>query len=140
MYVHMYVSMCEASALCPAQADLGTDFQGFVRVHMCVTRPIHVSAGVTKNSWYGLMKPVRAKTKRYKGKGKQKKADSGIECGDNEVSPSPSCTYVFVPLSVFSDVMLTLYCGRATIVAQPVVVEDDESLAHFVQILFKAYT
>jgi hypothetical protein len=67
-------------------ADLGTDFQGFVRVHMCVTRPIHVSAGVTKNSWYGLMKPVRAKTKRYKGKGKQKKADSGIECGDNETT------------------------------------------------------
>ena len=35
---------------------------------------------------------------------------------------------------------LTLYCGRATIVAQPVVVEDDESLAHFVQILYEAYT
>ena len=37
-------------------------------------------------------------------------------------------------------VYLTLYCGRATIVAQPVVVEDDESLAHFVQILYEAYT
>ena len=35
---------------------------------------------------------------------------------------------------------LTLYCGRATIVAQPVVVEDDESLTHFVQILYEAYT
>ena len=38
------------------------------------------------------------------------------------------------------SVALTLYCGRATIVAQPVVVEDDESLAHFVQILYEAYT
>ena len=40
------------------QLDASLDYQGFVRVHMCVTRPIHVSAGITRNSWYGLMKPV----------------------------------------------------------------------------------
>ena len=53
---------------------------------MCVTRPIHVSAGVTKNSWYGLMKPVRAKSRRYaRGKGKTPRRDAGRDCGDNEV-------------------------------------------------------
>ena len=68
------------------QVDLTTDYQGFVRVHMCVTRPIHVSAGVTKNSWYGLMKPVRAKSRRYaRGKGKTPRRDAGRDCGDNEV-------------------------------------------------------
>lgn len=68
------------------QVDLTTDYQGFVRVHMCVTRPIHVSAGVTKNSWYGLMKPVRAKSRRYaRGKGKAPRRDAGRDCGDNEV-------------------------------------------------------
>ena len=43
---------------CLKQLDASLDYQGFVRVHMCVTRPIHVSAGITRNSWYGLMKPV----------------------------------------------------------------------------------
>ena len=60
---------------------------------MCVTRPIHVSAGVTKNSWYGLMKPVRGKPKKRGKLGKNKHskvADSGIG-GSNEVR---SYTYV----------------------------------------------
>ena len=84
---HPHPTPSTSSTLSPmVQVDLTTDYQGFVRVHMCVTRPIHVSAGVTKNSWYGLMKPVRAKSRRYaRGKGKAPRRDAGRDCGDNEV-------------------------------------------------------
>ena len=84
---HPHPTPSTSSTLSPmVQVDLTTDYQGFVRVHMCVTRPIHVSAGVTKNSWYGLMKPVRARSRRYaRGKGKAPRRDAGRDCGDNEV-------------------------------------------------------
>ena len=40
------------------QLESTLGYQRFVTVHMCVTRPTHVSAGITRNLWYGLMKPV----------------------------------------------------------------------------------
>jgi len=48
---------------------------------MCVTRPIHVSAGITRNSWYGLMKPVEHHHNKSSAN------DSGIDSAI-EVSPS----------------------------------------------------
>ena len=56
---------------------------------MCVTRPIHVSAGITRNSWYGLMKPVEHHHNKSSAN------DSGIDSAI-EVSPSlcESCMYV----------------------------------------------
>ncbi|XP_064398859.1 ras association domain-containing protein 5-like isoform X2 [Halichondria panicea] len=38
------------------------EYQGFVRVHMCVQRPIHVSTAITRTSWYRLMRPVKERT------------------------------------------------------------------------------
>ncbi|XP_064407242.1 uncharacterized protein LOC135352063 isoform X3 [Halichondria panicea] len=38
------------------------EYQGFVRVHMCVQRPIHVSMAITRASWYRLMRPVKERT------------------------------------------------------------------------------
>ena len=37
---------------------------------MCIQRPIHVSTGVTRTSWYRLMRPV-----------KERSIDSGIDAG-----------------------------------------------------------
>ena len=39
------------------------EYQGFVRVHMCVQRPIHVSTAITRTSWYRLMRPVKERGK-----------------------------------------------------------------------------
>ena len=41
------------------RADGVIEYQGFVRVHMCVQRPIHVSTAITRTSWYQLMRPVK---------------------------------------------------------------------------------
>ena len=56
---------------------------------MCVTRPIHVSAGITRNSWYGLMKPVEHH--HNKSSANDSGIDSAIEVsvcvvnGDNNI-------------------------------------------------------
>ena len=52
------------------QRDVLIDYQAFVRVHMCIQRPIHVSTGVTRTSWYRLMRPV-----------KERAIDSGMDGG-----------------------------------------------------------
>lgn len=44
------------------QKDGPLEYQGFVRVHMCVQRPIHVSTAITRTSWYRLMRPVKERT------------------------------------------------------------------------------
>ena len=38
------------------------EYHGFVRVHMNVQRPIHVSTAITRTSWYQLMRPVKERT------------------------------------------------------------------------------
>ena len=38
------------------------EYHGFVRVHMHVQRPIHVSTAITRTSWYRLMRPVKERT------------------------------------------------------------------------------
>lgn len=43
------------------------EYQGFVRVHMCVQRPIHVSTAITRTSWYRLMRPVKEKNNSIDG-------------------------------------------------------------------------
>ena len=41
-------------------ADPNTiEYHGFVRVHMNVQCPIHVSTAITRTSWYQLMRPVK---------------------------------------------------------------------------------
>ena len=34
---------------------------------MCVQRPIHVSTGITRTSWYRLMRPVKEKNNSIDG-------------------------------------------------------------------------
>jgi hypothetical protein len=51
-----------------AQREGVIEYQGFVRVHMCVQRPIHVSTAITRTSWYRLMRPV-----------KERSEDAGLE-------------------------------------------------------------
>jgi hypothetical protein len=50
------------------QRDGLIEYVGFVRVHMCVQRPIHVSTAITRTSWYRLMRPV-----------KERSEDAGLE-------------------------------------------------------------
>ena len=53
---------------------------------MCIQRPIHVSTGVTRTSWYRLMRPV-----------KERSIDSGIDAG-LEVCDQWSSTHHTIPL------------------------------------------
>ena len=43
------------------------EYQGFIRVHMCVQRPIHVSTAITRTSWYRLMRPVKERSSEEAG-------------------------------------------------------------------------
>jgi len=67
---------------------------------MCVTRPIHVSAGITRNSWYGLMKPVEHHHNKSSAN------DSGIDSAI-EVSPSlcESCLYVCLSICLCTEAL-----------------------------------
>lgn len=62
MYVYMSIVLPPLSLSPPPQHTPGQtqiDYHGFVRVHMCVQRPIHVSTAITRTSWYRLMRPVK---------------------------------------------------------------------------------
>lgn len=60
---------------------------------MCIQRPIHVSTGVTRTSWYRLMRPV-----------KEKSIDSGIDAGLEVrfLSLIVNCVYYFIDCFLFA--------------------------------------
>ena len=54
----MFVYMQHQVVMDPSSIE----YHGFVRVHMSVQRPIHVSTAITRTSWYRLMRPVKERT------------------------------------------------------------------------------
>ncbi len=56
---------------------------------MSIQRPIHVSTGVTRTSWYRLMRPVKEKSRHYGVDGPGALEVRGIQC----TSVRFTCTY-----------------------------------------------
>ena len=63
------------------------EYQGFIRVHMCVQRPIHVSTAITRTSWYRLMRPVKERSNEEAGIEVKINPFVGMEAGI-ELTPS----------------------------------------------------
>ena len=63
---HLYTFTISPHIIDPAHSQHNDpsliEYQGFVRVHMCLQRLIHVSTAVTRASWYRYMRPVKERT------------------------------------------------------------------------------